>query len=241
MRTGPALPPLALLAGGIATRLRPVSEKVPKSMMEVAGAPFISHQLRLCAQQRIQDIVICTGYLSEQIEAHVGNGRQFGVSVRYSVDWPLLLGTGGAIKKAIPLLGNAFFVMYGDSYLDIEFAPVYDAFARSQKAALMTVFLNNNQWDTSNVEFADGEIRNHDKVNRTAKMQYIDYGLGLFRAEAFADWPDDKPLDLADVYAALIKQGNVAGHEISKRFYEIGTQTGLADTAEMLRNKSSKR
>ena len=233
------LPSLALLAGGLAKRLRPITEQIPKSMVEVAGAPFIAHQLRLCVRQGIKDVVVCAGYLANQIETYAGNGEKFGINLRYSIDWPVLLGTGGALKKALPLLGAEFFVMYGDSYLDIEFAPVYDAFVRSRKAALMTVFLNKNQWDTSNVEFADGEIRHHDKVNRTAKMQFIDYGLGLFRAEVFAHWPRDKPFDLADVYAALIKQANVAGYEVSKRFYEIGTQAGLTETAEMLRTLSN--
>lgn len=239
MSKRPSLPTLALLAGGLATRLHPITQQIPKSMVEVAGRPFIAHQLELCVRKGVRKVVVCSGYLAEQIEAYVGNGSQFAVKVEYSIDWPLLLGTGGALKKALPLLGSEFFVMYGDSYLDIDFAPVYNAFVRSHKAALMTVYPNKNRWDTSNVEFFDGEIRNHDKVNRTAKMQYIDYGLGLFRSEAFADWPDDSPFDLAHVYAALVKHANVAGYEVSKRFYEIGTPAGLKETSEILKTLSS--
>jgi NDP-sugar pyrophosphorylase family protein len=150
----------------------------------------------------------------------------------------MLLGTGGAIKKAIPLLGSEFFVMYGDSYLDIEFAPVYEAFVHAAKPALMTVFHNRNQWDTSNVEFADGEIRRHDKANRTPDMQYIDYGLGLFRATVFERWAEGTYFDLADVFATLLRGGKLAGYEAPRRFYEIGTTEGLAETAEMLRNRT---
>jgi NDP-sugar pyrophosphorylase family protein len=233
MRRGP-LPALALLAGGLATRLRPITETVPKSMVSVAGEPFIAHQLRLCAREDIREVVICGGYLCDQIEACVGDGSAFGLQVRYSVDWPQLLGTGGAVRKALPLLGDEFFVMYGDSYLSVSFRAVWNAFRESGRQALMTVFHNRNRWDASNVEFGNGEIVRYDKTARSRQMEHIDYGLGIFRAAVLAAWPADAAFDLAEVYSQLVRERSLAGYNVDRRFYEIGTTTGLAETEAML-------
>jgi NDP-sugar pyrophosphorylase family protein len=228
------MPPLALLAGGMATRLRPVTNLVPKSMVLVAGEPFIAHQLRLLRRERITDIIICTGYLGEQISAFVGDGSRFGCQVRYAADGDRQLGTGGALRQALPLFGEHFFVMYGDSYFDIAFLPVYETFMRAGYPALMTVFRNANRWDTSNAEFADGIIKRYDKVNRTPVMQYIDYGLGVLSAVALARWPMSTPFDLAELYGDLTERGQLAGYEVRERFYEIGSPAGLAETAAHL-------
>lgn len=224
------LPPLALLAGGLATRLRPVTVTLPKSMIEVAGEPFIAHQLRLLKREAVTDVVICAGYLGDQIEAYVGDGRRFGCRVRYSYDGSHLLGTGGAVRKALPLLGGQFFVMYGDSFLDTDFRAVHDAFVRARKPALMTVFGNAGRWDTSNVEFVDGLIRRHDKVDRTPFMQHIDYGLSLLTTPIVAERSADMPFDLADLFRDLVARGLAAGYEVHERFYEIGSPAGLAET-----------
>src|SRR5215213_3298853 len=178
------MPPVALLAGGLASRLRPLTEQVPKAMLDVAGQPFIAHQLRLLRRERISQAVICAGYLAEQIEAYVGNGSRFGLSVSYKVDGPKLLGTGGALRAALDQLGAEFLVMYGDSWLDIPYAPVVDTFRASGQPALMTVFRNGGQWDASNVWFEDGRIRLYDKRHRLPQMRHIDWGLGAVRAEA---------------------------------------------------------
>jgi NDP-sugar pyrophosphorylase family protein len=230
------LPPLALLAGGLSTRLRPLTETVPKSMVPVAGEPFIAHQLRWLAEQGIGGVVICCGYLGEQIEDYVGDGRAFGCSVSYSYDGHPLKGTGGAVKKALPRLGNEFFLMYGDSYLPIAFRPVYEAFLGLGRIGLMTVFHNENRWDTSNVEFHDGGIRNYDKITITPQMHYIDYGLGILTPGAFAPWQDDEVFDLSLVYGHLVKTRQLSGHEVTQRFYEIGTPRGLKETDCMLTN-----
>jgi NDP-sugar pyrophosphorylase family protein len=233
--------PLALLAGGQATRLRPVTERIPKAMVEVAGEPFIAHQLRLMAREGIPRVVICTGYLADQIRDFVGDGSRFSVQVAYSLDGPTLLGTGGALKKALPLLGNCFFVMYGDSYLDTAFAPIEQAFRESGLPALMTVFRNENQWDTSNVEFTGGVIARYDKKDRRPSMRFIDYGLGVINSEILAAWPPETPFDLADVYRRLVDQGRLAGYEVHERFYEIGSHAGLKETDEHLRMKKNGR
>src|SRR5947207_5978692 len=221
--------PVAILAGGLATRLRPTTEKIPKALIIVAGQPFLAHQLRLLQSAGIRKVVLCVGYRGEMIEREFGNGRNFGVELSYSYDGPDLLGTGGALKKALPFLGEHFLVLYGDSYLPIDYAAPARALVASGKLGLMTVFRNEGRWDTSNVWFADGAIKNYDKKQQTPEMHYIDYGLGVFDAAAFAGFPADKAFDLADIYQHLIARGELAGYEVNQRFYEIGSPAGLAE------------
>jgi NDP-sugar pyrophosphorylase family protein len=235
------MPALALLAGGLATRLRPLTLAVPKSLVDVAGEPFVAHQLRFLARQEMTDIVICAGHLGEQIAEYVGDGARFGCSVRYSFDGDRLLGTGGALRKAMPLLGERCFVMYGDSYLPTRFVPVLRAFEGAGLPALMTVFRNAGRWDTSNVEFVDGVIRRYDKVDGTPAMLHIDYGLGIVAIDAQKAWPADGAFDLADFFRDLARRGLLAGFEVSERFYEIGSPSGLAETDAFLRRSHGKR
>lgn len=225
---------VAILAGGQATRLRPMTEAIPKSLLELNGEPFVVHQLRLLRSKGITRVVLCVGHLGALIERSIGNGQAFGVQVDYSFDGPLLLGTAGAIKNALPQLGDAFFVMYGDSYLLCDYADVARSFGASDKPAMMTVFRNEGKWDTSNVEFANGKILVYSKTNRTPRMRYIDYGLGVFRAEAFDNVPAGKTYDLAELYAVLLRQKQLAAYEVKERFYEIGSPAGLRETAEFL-------
>jgi NDP-sugar pyrophosphorylase family protein len=234
-----SLPALALLAGGLATRLLPLTETIPKSMVSVAGEPFIAHQLRLLVREGITDVVICSGYLGEQIEAFVGDGAKFGCCVRFSPDGDKRLGTGGALRRALPLLGECFMVMYGDSYLDTRFRAVYEAFRRSTLPSLMTVFRNEGRWDTSNVEFVDGRILRYDKLHRSPAMLHIDYGLGILSADVVRARPLAAAFDLADLYHELVKRRLLAGYEVRERFYEIGSRTGLAETELMLRRVSA--
>ena len=233
------MPPLALLAGGLATRLRPLTQLVPKAMLEVAGEPFIAHQLRLLRREQISRVVLCVGYLWEQIEGFVGDGSRFGLSVEYNVDGPKLLGTGGALRAALPKLGHEFLVMYGDSWLDADYAPIVDAFRRSDKPALMTVFRNEGKWDTSNVWFENGRVRRYDKRERVPEMRHIDWGLGILRAEVIVARPADTPFDLASVYTTLAQSGELAGYEVTTRFYEIGSPEGLRETEALLSRKAT--
>lgn len=226
--------PAAILAGGLATRLRPVTETIPKALIEIAGEPFLAHQLRLLAAAGIPRVVLCVGYLGEMVRDFAADGRRFGLEVEYAFDGPKLLGTAGALRRALPLLGDRFFVIYGDSYLPCDYAGVGAQFAASGKLGLMTVFRNAGQYDTSNVEFADGRIVAYDKRHRTPAMQHIDYGLGAFRAEAFADIPADEPADLAALYQDLLRRGQLAAVEIPTRFYEIGSFEGIRELGEYL-------
>ncbi len=183
--------PVVILAGGLATRLRPLTETIPKALVEVNGEPFVAHQLRLLSAKGIERVVMCTGYLGEMLQDYVGDGSQFGLQVEYSADGERLLGTGGAVHKALPLLGESFFVLYGDSYLPCDYREAQIAFKYSGKLALMTVFRNEGQWDSSYVEFADGQILTYDKQQRTTRMHHIDYGLGLFHRSAFSEIYED--------------------------------------------------
>lgn len=226
--------PVAILAGGVATRLRPLTQTIPKALVDVNGEPFIAHQLRLLRAHGMERVIVCTGYLGEMIQDYVGDGGRFGLHVRFSCDGPRLLGTGGAIKKALPLLGDAFFVLYGDTYLPCEYRAAQITFEKSGRLALMTVFRNDGRWDRSNVECVDGEILAYDKQNRTSHMHHIDYGLGIFRRSAFANVPDDQPYDLATLYQDLLACGELAAHESDQRFYEIGSLEGLEETRHYL-------
>jgi NDP-sugar pyrophosphorylase family protein len=226
--------PVALLAGGLATRLRPITEKIPKVLVAVAGKPFLEHQLALLRKQGLTRVVLCLGHLGEMVVDQFGDGRAYGVHLEYSFDGPKLLGTGGALKQALPKLGENFFVLYGDSYLTEPFGPVAEFFLRSGKLGCMTVYRNEGKYDTSNVVFGDGEIKLYDKKQRLPEMRHIDYGLSLFNRRAFDEWPADQPFDLAAVMTGLVERRQMAGWEVKERFYEIGSHEGLQELNTLL-------
>ena len=225
--------PVAILAGGLATRLRPITETVPKSLVDVAGRPFISWQLDHLKSQGADRVVLCVGHLGDRIQDFVGDGTRFGLRVAYSFDGPALAGTGGAVRNALPLLGTAFFVFYGDSYLPIDFNEVERAFVDSMKPALMTVLRNEDKWDRSNVLFQNGVIVEYNKRVTRPGMAHIDYGLSVLRATAFLGCTNDA-FDLAEIFHRMSLSGELAGHEVTKRFYEIGSHDGLRQTTDFL-------
>lgn len=229
--------PVAILAGGLATRLRPITEKIPKALVDVAGKPFVARQLEYLKQQGIIRVVLCVGHLGEQLEAVVGDGSAFGLDVRYSWDGQRLLGTGGALRQALPLLGEKFFVFYGDSYLPIDFRAVEQDFLASGKPALMTVLKNGNRWDKSNVLFRDGRLVEYNKRAPRSEMAHIDYGLGVLSASVFDSSPANEIFDLADIYHDLSLRGLLAGYEVFERFYEIGSRDGLSEAVEYFRKR----
>jgi NDP-sugar pyrophosphorylase family protein len=231
--------PVAILAGGMATRLRPITEKIPKALVTVAGEPFLAHQLRLLSGAGLRHVVVCAGYLGEMIEAEFGDGARFEMQIEYSYDGPHLLGTGGALRRALPLLRENFFVLYGDSYLPIDYREAGRVFLASEKPALMTVYKNDGRWDTSNVWFDGKQILRYDKKDLGPEMRHIDYGLGVLCAEMMNRWPDNEAFDLADVYRCLVAEKQLAGHEVTQRFYEIGSPEGLAELDILLRNQTT--
>ena len=217
-----------ILAGGLATRLRPITEKIPKALIEINGIPFIDYQLNYLKKQGITDVVLCTGFLAEQIVHYVGNGSRYGIKVVYSNDGEKLLGTGGAIKNAANYLDDDFFILYGDSFLPIEFMPIYNKFNQNKFSALMTILKNNNEWDKSNVIFDGIQINLYDKKNYSDQMNYIDYGLSICKKDIFIKMTYNI-FDLAEVFTSLSKENRLDFYEESHRFYEIGSQQGIDD------------
>lgn len=231
--------PVALLAGGLATRLRPMTEKIPKALVEVSGRPFIDHQLDLLRDHGIRRVVLCVGYLGEMLREHVGDGSRFGMQVEYSFDGPNLLGTGGAVRRALPLLGETFWVMYGDSYMDIDYRAVLSSFAASGAEGLMTVLRNDDRWDRSNVVFENGKLLRYDKREQTPEMRHVDYGVALLRRNAAEHLPGDAASDLADLYRDMVATGRMIGYEVTQRFYEIGSSQGLRETQAYLASRAN--
>jgi NDP-sugar pyrophosphorylase family protein len=221
--------PVAILAGGRATRLHPLTATVPKALLDVGGRPFIDLQLALLRRRGLRRAVLCLGHLGEQIEAHLGDGARSGMALAYSHDGASPLGTGGALRRALPLLADPCFVLYGDAYLDIDYAAMLEDFEGRQEPALMAVLRNEGRWDRSNVLFRDGRLIRHDKDHPTPDMRHIDYGVALLRRAAIERIPTDGPSDLSTLYRDLAACGMMAGYEVEPRFYEIGSAAGLEE------------
>ncbi len=221
--------PVAILAGGLATRLGLIAETIPKAMVPVGGRPFLEHQLEYLRSQGVRRVVICAGHLGERIVSAFGDGAQFGIQIDYSFDGEALRGTAGALRHALPLLGDAFFVLYGDSWLPTDFGAVRSAFVSRGAPALMTVFHNRGRWDRSNVWLAEGRILAYDKRNPVPEMEHIDYGLSVLTPAALGG----DEADLADVFMRLAP-GSLTGFEVHERFYEIGSPAGLEELRHVL-------
>jgi NDP-sugar pyrophosphorylase family protein len=230
--------PFAILCGGLGTRMRPATLTLPKPMLEVNGEPFLGYLLRYVARQGGTRAVLCIGYKGEVIREFAGDGARFGLDVRYVEDGAVPLGTAGAVKAALPELGDAFFVLFGDAYLPIDYAAVERRFAEAGTDGLMTVCADPTSYHPPNVEIAGGRVVAYDKRNPTEHMTFIDYGLSVFRAAAFAAVADGVPADLGAVNERLIAAGQLAALEVRQRFYEIGSPEGLALTTAYLRGEN---
>jgi NDP-sugar pyrophosphorylase family protein len=223
-----------ILAGGLGTRMQERHPRVPKTLIEVAGAPFAHWQLTRLADQGLTHIVYSIGYLGDMVRAYVGDGRRWGVSVSYVEECNGLLGTGGAIRLAVDkgVLDEAFFVLYGDSYLESEMGPIERVFQAGRSPALMTVVRNDGRWDASNVVLDDGRVVRYEKgvADPPPEMCWIDYGLSVLRRELVVETvPPATRTELSAVQAELSRQGRLGGLEVTGRFYEIGSPSGLAD------------
>jgi len=233
--------PVAILAGRLATRLGPLACQTPKSLLDVAGRPFVHHQLQQLQSQGVHRVVLCLGHLAGRVVESIGDGSAFDLEVAYSFDGAEPRGTAWAIQGAPPLLGPPFLVLYGDSYLDCDYAAIQGAFEATGKLALMTVFRNEGEWDTSNVDFRNGPILAYDKAACTPAMRYIDYGLGVFDRRALEVVPATGSHDLASVYQEMLRRGELAGFDVTERFYEIGSVMGLEETRRHLSGRGSTR
>ncbi|HYB97079.1 MAG TPA: sugar phosphate nucleotidyltransferase [Vicinamibacterales bacterium] len=222
--------PVAILAGGRATRLAALTRQRPKSLIEVAGRPFIEHQLQLVARAGITRVVLCVGHLGDMIEESIGHGERFGLRISYCYDGDRPLGTGGALRNAIATIGSPFLVMYGDSYLECDYRSIAERFLQSKSRALLTVVKNDDQWDRSNVRLVNGAIAGYRKhADNDSSFSYVDYGLVALHADVFAMYPASEPFDLGDVFQELAAQGELDALEMPTRFFEIGSPNGLAE------------
>lgn len=236
MSRGDELPAICVLAGGLGTRLGALVADTPKPLLEVAGEPFLIHQLRLLARHRAKAVVLCVGYRGEQIEERIGY-EQFGITIDYSYDAPGLDGTLGAIRRALPLLPERFLVLYGDTYLRLDYRAAADRWQACGLPGLMTVLRNEGRWDASNAVYERGRVVAYDKAAPTAEMRWIDYGLGGLDVSSLALVDSSEP-DLVTLYRRLAEEGRLCGYEVTERFFEIGTPEGLAETERFLRSSS---
>lgn len=238
MRDVTRAPQVVIVAGGLGTRVRQIARDLPKALIPVAGEPFVHHQLRLLRRQGVRDVVVVTGYGGALIAESVGDGTAFGLSVRYVDEGDVLHGTAGALRVALDAgaLSRSFGVLYGDSYLPIELAPVWATFEDARQPALMTVLRNEDRWDRSNAVLEGGAVVLYDKRReaRDPRMAWIDYGLGVLDRRVVESVPAAAVADLADVYRELSVRGDLAGLEVTSRFYEVGSPAGIADLEEYL-------
>ena len=231
------LPPVCILAGGLATRLGERARQIPKGLVEVAGEPFLNHQLRLLAEHGGSQIVICVGHLGEQIRERIGT-EAFGLQIAYSDEGPVPVGTLGAIRHALPLLGGRFLVLYGDTYLRLDYQEASATWRRSELPAMMSVLRNAGRWDTSNASFDGTRVTRYDKRAPRAEMEWIDYGLGGLEAATLARLPPEAT-DVCDLYHELAASGDLFGFVATDRFYEIGTPAALAEADAFLSGRSA--
>ncbi len=227
---------VAILSGGLGTRLGDLTKNRPKSLVKVQGKPFLEYQLALLKQAGITNIVLCTGYMGEQIKSQFGNGGKWGINIKYSSeDKPL--GTAGALKKAEALLEDTFFTMYGDSYLFLDFSHIMSYFESQKKLALMTVYKNYDRYDRSNTVVEGNLVKKFSKQEKTKDMVYIEYGANIFRKEVLEMIPEDQFYSLDELFPRLIEMGELLAFEVKERFYEIGSPQGLKEFEEYLRRE----
>lgn len=218
---------VAILAGGLATRLGPLTRETPKSLINIRGKPFLQYQLEFLKKGGVKNVVLCIGYLGEQIEKHFGDGREFGINIKYSHDGDKLLGTAGALKNAERLLDDEFIVMYGDSYIFLDFSAVASYFRKFDKLGLMVVYQNTDRYEKSNVVIDGNLVKEYNKKVRTKDMVYIDYGASMLRKEALRLVPQNQPYSLEELFSQLIDRKQLLAYEIGRRFYQIGSLEGL--------------
>jgi NDP-sugar pyrophosphorylase family protein len=224
-----------ILAGGLGNRMRPLTAKIPKTLLPVLGIPFADYQLRWAAQHGVTEVIYSIARLGDQVRAFAGDGRRWGLTVRYVEDGDQLRGTAGALRRALDsgVLRDWFLVLYGDSFLPFDFGRLRAAFQAQSRPAMMAVFRNLGRWDTGNVCFGDGAVRLYHKARpgeSNPGMDYIDYGISALQARLVAERvPAEPAMDLADLYQPLSREGLLAGLEVAQRFYEIGSPRGLHD------------
>jgi MurNAc alpha-1-phosphate uridylyltransferase len=230
--------PVAILAGGLATRIKPISKNLPKSLVPINNIPFIDLQLNLLSHSGFTEIKLLVGHLGEKIESHVGDGKKFGISVTYAYDGTNQLGTGGALYRALPLLGDTFCVLYGDSYLKMNFAEAVNKFQNSRRLGLMSIFRNFDQNHQNNVDFDGKKFVRYSKINPPPMANYIDHGFSILRRESFETFDESDQFDLSSVFEKLANEDQLEVYEALETFYEIGSFEGIKALESKLREKN---
>jgi len=228
---------IAILAGGLATRLGNLARNKPKSMLKIQGKVFLEYQLEFLRRGGVGNIILCIGYMGEQIERHFGNGRKYGVNLSYSLE-DKLLGTAGALKNAEALLNDTFFTLYGDSYLFLDFSSAMSYFESQNKLALMTVYKNYDHYDRSNTAVEGNLVKRFSKKERTEDMVYIEYGVNIFKKETLKMIPENQYYSLDELFPRLIEIEQLLAFEVKERFYEIGSPQGLKDFEEHIKGQN---
>ena len=229
--------PIAILAGGLATRLHPITLDLPKSLLPINGQPFIKWQLELLASRGVKSVVLCLGHQATEIMEFVGSGQQYGLRIEYSIE-KSKLGTGGALKNAKSLLGQTFGVLYGDSYLPVDYLKIFAEYQKTKKSVLMTIYENRDKFDVSNVLLkSDGSLY-YSKNKKIPEMKHIDFGFSVLSCDALRSIPPEVPSDLSDALEKLSNRGEVQGYEITERFYEIGSFGGIVELEDYLRRRT---
>jgi mannose-1-phosphate guanylyltransferase len=226
---------IVILAGGLGTRLRPITERIPKPMVDAGGRPFLEHIVRHLANQNFQRLLLLIGHLGEQVRDYFEHGQRFRVQIEYESE-PAPLGTAGAVRNALSKLDEEFILLYGDSYLPIDHWEVVQAFQESPCPGLIVVYDNRNA-DTgvaNNVALGrDGYVRRYEKGRAAADLHYVEAGVLCFRREVFANLPAGEPISLEDeIYPQLIAQNQLRGFVTQQRFFDIGTHGRLAEFVE---------
>jgi NDP-sugar pyrophosphorylase family protein len=228
---------IVIICGGLATRLGNLSKNIPKSMLDIQGKPFLEYQIEYLKKHSIKDIILCVGYLSETIEKYFGNGKKFGVNIKYSYDGEKLLGPMGAVKNAESKLDDIFFIMYGDSYISVDFQKVHSYFLKHNKLGLMVVYKNCNKYDNSNLSVRDNLVIGHKVSGITEDINYIDYGTSLLRKKSLALIPEDSFCSTEQFFIKLINKKELLAYEANKRFYHIGTPESLEEFRDFIKNQ----
>lgn len=217
----------AILAGGLGTRLLPFTRDLPKPMVPLVGRPFLQHQIELLRGCGISDIVLLVGHMADKVRSYCGDGSRFGVSLRYSDEGDSRLDTAGALKHAESMLGEIFMVLFGDSYLVIDYAKVWSDFCARAARGMMVVFRNENQFDTSDVAVADGLVTAYQKYPPLPEAVFINYGLTVLRRETLGLMESGQRISLQEFLRPLVRDRQLAAWEASQRFFEIGSAEGL--------------
>jgi len=230
------------MAGGMGTRMSRFTKLVPKALIPVSGKPFIRHQLENLGSQGISQVIISTGYLGDQIEAEVKENSPRGMSVTCVSDGPVLLGTGGSLRRLFDMshLDDIFMFTFGDSFLTLNHNQVANSFDGNRFDALMTVCRNDNGHEMGNAIVLDGCVSLYKKGEQDARMEWIDYGLSIVQSSVLAEYVQaDIPSDISSLFEGLSKKGKLQAYLSDERYFEIGSESGLAQLEKYLFTRKS--